>query len=95
MSATVEAQTHELPISADRESPKRRSARDRGWLMRRMLLAADLIALSTAFVVVDYIFGSHGGRHDTVAFDTEFLLFFVSLPAWIVLAKLYGLYDLD
>jgi exopolysaccharide biosynthesis polyprenyl glycosylphosphotransferase len=95
MSATVEAQTHELPISADRESPKRRSARDRGWLMRRMLLAADLVALSTAFVVVDYIFRSHGGRHDTVAFDTEFLLFFVSLPAWIVLAKLYGLYDLD
>src|SRR5579864_8938905 len=95
MNSTVEARTHELPVSADRESPKHRSTRDRGWMMRRILLAADLVALSTAFVVVDYLFRSHGGSHDPVAFDTEFLLFFAGLPGWILLAKLYGLYDLD
>ena len=66
-----------LPLRSEAHSSRGR----RGWLMRRMLLAADLIALSTAFVVVDYIFRSHGGRHDTVAFDTEFLLFFVTLPS--------------
>ena len=95
MSVTVETQTQELPIPAEQELPGRRRARDRGWLMRRMLLAADLVALSSAFVVVDYLFGSHGGPHDTVTFDVELLVFFVSLPGWVVLAKLYGLYDLD
>ncbi len=62
--------------------------------MRRMLLAADVIALSVSFVVVDLVYLSQGPR-DAVALNTEFVLFFASLPAWIVLAKLYGLYDLD
>ena len=94
MSATLDVQSHDLAASLDVEAPEHTRAHDRGWLMRRMLLAADLVALSTAFVAVDYIFGSRG-PHDTVAFDTEFLIFFASLPGWVVLAKLYGLYDLD
>ena len=62
--------------------------------MRRALLVADLAALSTAFLIVDLLVGSRGPG-DGIALDSEFLLFFLTLPGWIVLAKLYGLYDLD
>ncbi len=75
---------------------RRRTAvvRGRGWLMRRMLLAADLVGLSTAFVVAELAF-SGSARSDTVSRPTEILLFAVVLPLWIVMAKLYGLYDRD
>jgi len=77
---------------------RRRTAvvRGRGWLMRRMLLAADVVGLSTAFAVAELAFGggaAHGG--DAVSRTTEILLFVVVLPLWIVMAKLYGLYDRD
>jgi exopolysaccharide biosynthesis polyprenyl glycosylphosphotransferase len=67
----------------------------RGWLMRRMLLAADVLALSTAFVTVDLVFLSAHGPRDAATLKTEFVFFFLSIPVWIVLAKLYSLYDLD
>ena len=87
--------TMSLPIAAESLAPDRLAVHDRGWLMRRMLLVADLVALSTSFVLVDLIYRSDAGPHDAVALNREFLLFFLSLPCWIVLAKLYGLYDLD
>ena len=63
--------------------------------MRRMLLAADVVALSVSFVIVELVFrGGHAIR-GAVAFDTQFVLFFLSIPGWIVLAKLYSLYDRD
>jgi exopolysaccharide biosynthesis polyprenyl glycosylphosphotransferase len=67
---------------------------DRGWLMRRLLAVADLLALSGAFLAVDLTY-PRSVTGDAVPFDTEFALFFLTLPGWIVLAKLYGLYDLD
>jgi exopolysaccharide biosynthesis polyprenyl glycosylphosphotransferase len=63
----------------------------RGWIIRRALLAADVgglvlaFALATAFVGVGEGFDARG----------EALLLLASLPAWVVLAKLYGLYDAD
>jgi exopolysaccharide biosynthesis polyprenyl glycosylphosphotransferase len=62
----------------------------RGWLMRRMLLAADLAALVTSFIIVGLVLPNRGD-----ALRTESLLFLLSLPAWIILAKLYALYALD
>jgi len=88
----------ETASSRARTADGRRSStttRDRGWVMRRMLLAADVLALSTCFLAVDYAYGSGKGPANAISLDGELLLFFLSLPAWVVLAKLYGLYDLD
>jgi exopolysaccharide biosynthesis polyprenyl glycosylphosphotransferase len=68
--------------------------RRRGWLVRRMLLLADVAGLVLAFLLADAIFGSRGGA-DQVSLHAEFLIFFVTLPAWVVLAKLHGLYEGD
>ena len=85
----------DLPAAEGEQSPGRTARRDRGWLMRRMLAGADLLALAVAFLVVDLIYLSSPNPGDAIGLNTEFLLFFVTLPGWIVLAKLYGLYDLD
>ncbi len=66
----------------------------RGWLVRRMLLAADLAGLLVAFFATELIFLGHR-LVDNVGIGEETLIFVVLLPAWIVAAKLYGLYDRD
>ena len=75
---------------------RRRTAvvKRRGWLMRRMLLASDLIGLALSFALAEWVYGAfvHAGRFDAVG---ESVLFAVSLPVWVVMAKLYGLYDRD
>ena len=74
------------------ESPSRR--RSRGWLVRRALLCADVIGLIAAFVVTQLLLGN---VFDRVRPDVAelFVFFVISLPAWVVAAKLYGLYDRD
>lgn len=73
---------------------RRATPRRRGWLVRRMLLLADAAGLALAFLAADAMLGSRGGA-DQVSLQTEFLVFFLTLPAWIVLAKLHGLYEGD
>jgi exopolysaccharide biosynthesis polyprenyl glycosylphosphotransferase len=75
---------------------RRRTAlvRRRGWLVRRMLLLADLAGLALAFVVARLLFAPTTPS-DHVTPGLEFLLFLATLPVWIVVAKLYGLYDQD
>jgi exopolysaccharide biosynthesis polyprenyl glycosylphosphotransferase len=67
----------------------------RGWLVRRMLLAADAIGLTAAFLAVQLIVGSPGGPVDRVSPSLEFLIFVLTLPIWFLAAKLHGLYDRD
>ena len=64
----------------------------RGWLVRRMLLAADLLALTAAFVVVEVSFQDLVGA---VGPGVEAIIFLGLLPVWVLMAKLYGLYDRD
>jgi exopolysaccharide biosynthesis polyprenyl glycosylphosphotransferase len=64
--------------------------RRRGWLVRRMLVAADLAALTAAYLVAT---GVH--RTDTQSVLRNIVLLVLMLPAWVVIAKLYGLYDRD
>jgi exopolysaccharide biosynthesis polyprenyl glycosylphosphotransferase len=66
----------------------------RGWLVRRMLLVADLLGLATAFALAELIF-SRGGHGNQFNLGTEVLLFAATLPGWILVVKLYGLYDHD
>ena len=64
----------------------------RGSLVLRALVAADLIGLTTAFVLAELISGFGSGAIEA---RDEFLLFIVSLPGWLVVAKLLELYDRD
>lgn len=75
-------------------SGKRRKHIRRGWLVRRMLLAADILGLSAAFLVTELLFlGDERTGH--VGFAELSIVFVLALPAWILAAKLYGLYDRD
>lgn len=66
----------------------RRTATDRGWLVRRALLAADLLALLVAFLAAELLVGGAGA-------GARLLVFVLTLPAWIAAAKLHGLYEGD
>ena len=66
----------------------------RGWLVRRMLLAADIVGLVAAFTLSEAIY-SRGTGLNHFNLLTEALLFAATLPGWIVVVKLYGLYDHD
>jgi exopolysaccharide biosynthesis polyprenyl glycosylphosphotransferase len=66
----------------------------RGWLVRRALLAADVVGLLAAFFATELLFaGDHlvGG----LGIGPQSAIFAASLAAWVVAAKLYGLYDRD
>jgi exopolysaccharide biosynthesis polyprenyl glycosylphosphotransferase len=68
-----------------------RGSRRRGWLMRRFLLAADLLALSLAFLVVDLLYVPSPTQRVAI----EALVTIACLPAWVLAAKASGLYDRD
>jgi exopolysaccharide biosynthesis polyprenyl glycosylphosphotransferase len=97
---TVSASPPGLPLVDDRTQAilehRRRTGkiRRRGWLMRRLLLAADALGLVLAFVAVEALFGSRGSP-DPITLTDEFLLFLPTLPLWLLGAKLFGLYDRD
>jgi exopolysaccharide biosynthesis polyprenyl glycosylphosphotransferase len=63
----------------------------RGWLVRRALVVADVVGLAAAFLVVVAAFGARGDMHGLA----EYGLMIATLPVWILLAKVYGLYDQD
>ena len=76
------------------ERPRRSHARRRGWLVRRALLAADITGLALAFTTTELVF-MRGLRADHVSPLGEGLVFVLTLPLFVVIAKLYGLYDRD
>ncbi len=65
----------------------------RGWLVRRMLLVADVTGLLAAMAIAEVV--------STPNVDTpfgklvEFGIFAASVPLWVVAAKIYGLYERD
>jgi exopolysaccharide biosynthesis polyprenyl glycosylphosphotransferase len=63
-------------------------SRSRGWIVRRALAAADVGGLLVAFLLAEGLIG------DGLSL-TSLLLFAATLPGWVVVAKLYGLYDAD
>jgi exopolysaccharide biosynthesis polyprenyl glycosylphosphotransferase len=65
----------------------------RGWLVRRLLVGADVIGLAVAIGVVQLSF--NGSRLIFVGIGSETVLFVAAIPTWIFFAKLYGLYDRD
>lgn len=71
-----------------------RASRRRGWLMRRLLLAADVVGLLAAFLVA-HLLVSPAPLVDVVDLRWEVALFVASLPLWILIARMHGLYDRD
>jgi exopolysaccharide biosynthesis polyprenyl glycosylphosphotransferase len=67
----------------------------RGWLIRRALLVADMAGLMTAFAIATVVFGVGGSATNGLGQAGEYALFALALPAWVLAAKLYGLYDRD
>jgi exopolysaccharide biosynthesis polyprenyl glycosylphosphotransferase len=90
LGSTVDARTLEI-LEHRRRSAK---IRRRGWLVRRTLLLADLLGLSLAFAAAVLLFGSVGPG-DHVDLRSEIILFCLSLPGWLLLAKVHGLYERD
>jgi exopolysaccharide biosynthesis polyprenyl glycosylphosphotransferase len=84
---------HALDI-AEHRSGRLGARRRRGWLVRRALVVADIAGLLVAFALTEFILDASnaGGRLDQT-FESAF--FVLSLPVWVVLAKIYGLYDRD
>ncbi len=87
-----------LPQIVGRTSETATAARrghGRGWLVRRMLAAADVVGLSVAFGITELAFAGDAGLISSVGTGFEALVFAATLPIWILGAKLYGLYDRD
>jgi exopolysaccharide biosynthesis polyprenyl glycosylphosphotransferase len=69
--------------------------RRRSWLVRRALMWADIAGLSLAFALSEMLFRPSIGAFNALGTVTEYVVFFATLPLWLVAAKLYGLYDRD
>jgi exopolysaccharide biosynthesis polyprenyl glycosylphosphotransferase len=67
----------------------------RSWVVRRALLAADLIGLATAFALAQFLLGSGMAPKDRIDAIGELYLFLGTLPVWILSARAFGLYDRD
>ena len=77
------------------ETRRRHGVPDRGWLVRRALLVADIVGLVLAYLSIQLVFGTSvelGTHYGALA---EFGIFLCTIPFWIVAAKLSGLYDRD
>jgi exopolysaccharide biosynthesis polyprenyl glycosylphosphotransferase len=71
---------------------KTATIRRRGWLIRRMLLAADLIGLIGAFGIAQLL----ASVYETgTATRVQTAFFVATMPLWVMLARSYGLYDRD
>src|SRR2546422_5689571 len=81
--------TEQRTTAAESGRGTKAAIRPRGWLVRRALLAADVAGLVIAAAVAELVF--HGGGSGVL----EDLFFAGTIPGWIVMAKLYGLYDRD
>jgi exopolysaccharide biosynthesis polyprenyl glycosylphosphotransferase len=66
----------------------RHGRQNRGWFIRRLLAVADVLAVVVAFALAELLVRPSG-------VDLGAELFVVTLPLWIVGAKLFGLYDRD
>jgi exopolysaccharide biosynthesis polyprenyl glycosylphosphotransferase len=83
-----------VALSGGVAAPKSEERRiRRGWLVHRLLLAADVLGLVLALVATEVLIGHHAFHG--LAMDAEAVVFAAAIPAWVVAAKLRGLYDHD
>jgi exopolysaccharide biosynthesis polyprenyl glycosylphosphotransferase len=87
----VSIDTRALPV----RSVVRGRTHRRGWVVRRLLAASDILALLVAFTITEVVFAGRTPVIDKVGPAAEIIIFGATLPFWIIAAKLYGLYDQD
>ncbi|GIU94467.1 MAG: UDP-phosphate galactose phosphotransferase [Gaiellaceae bacterium] len=87
------ALSHTEALASPQVMPRRRGSR-RGWILRRLLLAADLVGLVVAFGLA-LLFEPALRDVDEVTPRVELLLFVLTLPLWVLLFRVHGLYDRD
>ena len=90
--AATAAATH--PPAPTAASLVRQPRRRRRTLIRRSLVVADSAGLSAAFLASTLLFGlsaEGAGARPTY----ELVVFFLSLPVWVLLAAMHGLYRYD
>lgn len=81
-----------LKIASDRIET--RPIRRRGWMLRRLLLGADIVTIATAFLIAELVF-YESSVTDSFEIGSEVGLFVVTLPLWALVARGYGLYKQD
>ena len=82
-----------LPDSVRLRS-ERREGHGRAWLVHRALLIADVVGLSLAFTLAQLLF-KPGAPPYVVSPALEVFVFALTLPLWVVMAQLSGLYGRD
>jgi FlaA1/EpsC-like NDP-sugar epimerase len=92
---TREGAVATLPAVPAGKAEGRGKRQRRGWLVRRMLLLADVLGLCVAFFVAELLSGDPIGRNGELDALSELAVLAASLPLWVLLAKLNGLYDRD
>ena len=60
-----------------------------------MLVLADVVALAAAFLTIELLYGAGSGAGNTLHPVFEYALLLATVPGWIVIARLYSLYDQD
>jgi exopolysaccharide biosynthesis polyprenyl glycosylphosphotransferase len=65
-------------------------SRRRHWLVMRLLVCADLAGLVVAFSLSELLIGGQDPAH-----SKEWIALILILPAWLLTAEIYGLYDRD
>ena len=71
-----------------------RKSHRRGWMLRRALALADVVGLTTALLLAEWMVAVRDGG-GTFSQLSEIAGFVLTLPLWILVAKAYGLYDQD
>ena len=89
MTAAVSETTAEILTRRRRTAVVRR----RGWLVRRLLVVADILGLASAILLAESLVDVDATG--AVGVHGEVFLFLASLPAWLFVARLYGLYERD
>jgi exopolysaccharide biosynthesis polyprenyl glycosylphosphotransferase len=103
--APLVAEAHVAPLDAGLDSRQRRTAGlaprsrtlvargygRRDWFIRRLLALSDIGCLAVAMVLAMALVGGSRGHS-----WTQYLLYgLATLPGWVVLFKMYGLYERD
>ena len=82
----------EVPVATD---ARYAGGHRRGYVVRRALLVADIVALLVSFVATEILLGRVTWGDLDPRVTKLFVIFLLSLPVWVVAAKVYGLYDRD
>jgi exopolysaccharide biosynthesis polyprenyl glycosylphosphotransferase len=88
--AQVDDRTREILEHRRRTGVVRR----RGWLVRRLLATADVVGILAAILLAEAVVTA-ASHADALSARGEVVALTATLPAWVVIAKLYGLYDRD